>query len=432
MAPRKQMKVLPSIQSIPTVSQVLTTASVASTASAASTQLPARALDQVVNQTPTVNAPVRSSHYESKRYPNAIIYVRVSSPSQAVGFSVSLDSQEDECRRFCSHMGMTVVRAYRDVGSGRKQNKNLELALQDLDATTCLVVFKICRFARNLPLGLDMVKQLRSKGSTIYSATEQFHLVAKSGNTTAFGQHMLNTLLATAAFESEQIGERVKQSYTYRKAIGSETRAAPFGMEVQNSTIINDEGYEINFRKFVPCQHERNVLKLIYMLATSGSRLVDINSMLRSLTTNPTFDPLVLENNGHQDTHTDGTLGYACIAGVLNMYGIMRRTNQWSPMAISKIINARLDEQQTHQTPAPPAPPVPVLAAVHSIQPSHPVPAQPLQPLQSQQSRQLRSPAPAPVSRQDTRRRQSHRQKRPQQETPDTLSEYSSTDMDEE
>ena len=61
------------------------------------------------------------------RTANAIIYVRVSDPTQVSG--TSLEFQEQECSKYCERSGMEVAAVFREEGESAKDlslNNRLE------------------------------------------------------------------------------------------------------------------------------------------------------------------------------------------------------------------------------------------------------------------------------------------------------------------
>lgn len=95
----------------------------------------------------------------------AAVYVRASSDEQARGYS--LDGQVREVRAYCEAQGYRVVRLYKDVGSGRKLERDafqtmIHHGLQGKFDT--VVVWRRDRFGRDVVHNTVMERELRRAG----------------------------------------------------------------------------------------------------------------------------------------------------------------------------------------------------------------------------------------------------------------------------
>ena len=105
-----------------------------------------------------------------------IVYTRVSSDEQVKG--TSLESQEEQCRRYCEQKGIEVVGLFRDEGESAKTIKRTEFlrALEFLRVNKgkieAFVVLRLDRFARNAEDHFAVRKILTDYGVALHSVTE--------------------------------------------------------------------------------------------------------------------------------------------------------------------------------------------------------------------------------------------------------------------
>src|SRR6266508_6142908 len=137
-----------------------------------------------------------------------VLYLRVSSPKQVKG--VSLEDQEQHGRAHAARMGWTLTRSYIEPGrSAFTEDLTKRVALQELLADArqrrfdVVLVFKLNRFARNVPAQYAVAAELERYGVAIVSATEAFE------RKTAAGKLTFGMLAVIAQFDSDQQSERV-------------------------------------------------------------------------------------------------------------------------------------------------------------------------------------------------------------------------------
>lgn len=254
----------------------------------------------------------------SAQLTDAIIYLRVSSKQQAAGFSVSLNAQEQTCRDYCQQNGLRVVSVHSDVGSGRLPMKlpGLKKAVKELNSSTALVVYKVCRFSRNARDGLLLSDAIHKAGSTIVSATEPFNA------RTVSGRHTFTILLASAEHESGMIGERVRSAVAYKKSLGSQFGCAPYG----KSAVMNSA---LRIRQFVSCKKEGDIVRFISKCRVPRTRVATLNSLLRSIAEAPGSMEVVDQKEQPKDAISDA-LSYTNIADLLNEFGVLKRGRPWT------------------------------------------------------------------------------------------------------
>jgi site-specific DNA recombinase len=99
----------------------------------------------------------------------AVAYVRVSSDEQVEG--LSLESQEDEIRRWCARKGFDLVAIFRDEGeSAYTDDMTTRPGFRDLIdrlpvlMPTVVVVFSVDRWARSLVVASESFRRVSALG----------------------------------------------------------------------------------------------------------------------------------------------------------------------------------------------------------------------------------------------------------------------------
>lgn len=170
----------------------------------------------------------------------AVIYIRVSDPSQIEGHS--LETQEKICRDYIKSKGYEVVKTFREEGESAK-HVYTRTQLSDLirycsdkkNNISYLVVYKMDRLSRNMSEGLQLIAQLASYGVFVYSATEQF-----GGD--AAGTFLKNVLMAAAQYDNETKGEKVRDNMKASFRDGFWPFKCPIGYKRQFKTKEENKG----------------------------------------------------------------------------------------------------------------------------------------------------------------------------------------------
>ena len=143
----------------------------------------------------------------SKDIKKCAVYLRVEGEHLSDG-RLSLDKQEARCRAFCEAQDIQVSdeNIYRDIASGSQADRpGLQAMLKAVKnhEFETVVVYKIDRLARKLPLFTNITKELSDV--ELRSATEPI----ETG--TPMGKTMLNMLASFSALERETIRQRTDQ-----------------------------------------------------------------------------------------------------------------------------------------------------------------------------------------------------------------------------
>ena len=135
----------------------------------------------------------------------AVIYVRVSTDTQAQQ-GTSLDSQEQDLRRYCASNGITVSALHRDAGESAKtaDRPGLQAALLAAKGRDFFIVHKLDRLARNTADGLAIRAALRKHGCELVSVTEP-------AGSDPVGEMVGTVLMAVAQFDNQLRAARSKR-----------------------------------------------------------------------------------------------------------------------------------------------------------------------------------------------------------------------------
>lgn len=156
----------------------------------------------------------------------ALIYKRVSDPKQMIG--LSLDVQEERCRRWAKENGYEVVGVYEDGGKsgtktvGRQGLEDLLVRCEQKDIDVVLTI-DTDRFARNELDHYILKDELRKLGTKIIAVNQPMI------DDSAEGMLMENTLIGINAFYSRLTGRKVRKSLEKKWDEGVYPSWAPLG-----------------------------------------------------------------------------------------------------------------------------------------------------------------------------------------------------------
>lgn len=163
-----------------------------------------------------------------------VIYARISTEKQEDG--VSLDSQEERCRKYAEYKGLEVKQVFREVKSGKSLSKRRKLleALEMLQKGDTLVVAALSRLARNTKETFQIVDKLEQKGCFLVSITEDYD------TKTPIGKLVFTILAALSEMESSQTSERVKAGIRHKKDHGEDLGRPPYGKMYVNKVLVQN------------------------------------------------------------------------------------------------------------------------------------------------------------------------------------------------
>lgn len=204
----------------------------------------------------------------------AYVYTRVSTPKQGqyLAGHTSLETQKRECEEWVKEKYPEAdIVYYQDTHSARDTSKlmNLNVLLRKVRSGDVVLFYNVSRFARNLSQALNILCKLDKKDVKWVFVNDGL----ESDKLTAAKRHQLNIGLSNSQFESDQLSERVKKAFEYKRKIGSQLGRAPFGYKAQ---------FDNGVRKFVKDEMEQDILKYIKKEVTSYATF-DLDSMSKAL-----------------------------------------------------------------------------------------------------------------------------------------------------
>jgi len=158
----------------------------------------------------------------------AAIYARVSSPNQAMGYS--LDEQARRCRERCDLMGWKVRYIFRENCSGANTDRpKFQMMMENAKegAFDVLVFWKLDRFCRSLVDVVNIQRGLGEYGVSLHSVTEQID------TTTPFGKFNFRNVASASELERDLIKERAKMGmYALAMKHKWPNRQPPLGYDI--------------------------------------------------------------------------------------------------------------------------------------------------------------------------------------------------------
>jgi DNA invertase Pin-like site-specific DNA recombinase len=186
----------------------------------------------------------------------------------------SLDAQREACEAYIASQkaeGWVLVRDRYDDGgvSGATLERTaLRRLLADIEArlVDMVVVYKIDRLSRSLMDFAKLVEVFERNSVTFVSITQSFN------TTTSMGRLTLNMLLSFAQFESEVIGERIRDKVAASRRKGMWMGGfVPLGYQVRDrKLVIHKAEAALVHRIFQQFVQLRSLTKLTTMLREEG------------------------------------------------------------------------------------------------------------------------------------------------------------------
>jgi DNA invertase Pin-like site-specific DNA recombinase len=262
----------------------------------------------------------------------AIIYIRVSTQQQG------LDAQKFICENFCDDNNLNIIKYYIEKCSAYKSNTQKELnRLIEENKNVLLIVASIDRFSRNIQQADDYIKKLEEKNIIIYSIKENLKM------DTAHNKYTLRNYINMAQYESELIGERIKNNIKYKKLNNLHIGKVPYGYKIENKKIVKDLT-EQSIIKFILSNYKKE--------KTSNELTEQLYELLKTLNYDQSyFVPLIftLEDNEYEyyqyRNRDKFPITAQMLVNILDDYDIKKKNKPWTKSAIQSLYkNTTLNE----------------------------------------------------------------------------------------
>lgn len=186
----------------------------------------------------------------------AVIYIRESTKFQ------DPDTQEKECRAYCKENDFQIVKTYRDIASGKKNDrKGFLQMLDDLDEDRfdVLVLWELSRSTRDFITYKTLLDTLNQNNKELHSLQEG--ILTQDDIDVEFSNDIRALI---NAHERKRVGRRIKFRKNFKTREGYWTNGqAPFGYKLDNGVLIPDE-------------EEAPVVKEIFELFIAGATIREI------------------------------------------------------------------------------------------------------------------------------------------------------------
>ena len=164
----------------------------------------------------------------------AVIYIRESTKFQ------DPDTQEKECRAYCKENNFQIIKTYRDIASGKKNDRKgfLEM-LDDLDEDKfdILVLWELSRSTRDFITYKTLLDTLNQNNKELHSLQEG--ILTQDDIDVEFSNDIRALI---NVHERKRVGRRIKFRKNFKTREGYWTNGqAPFGYKLENGILIPHE-----------------------------------------------------------------------------------------------------------------------------------------------------------------------------------------------
>jgi DNA invertase Pin-like site-specific DNA recombinase len=182
------------------------------------------------------------------------IYCRVSSKEQSKYDEgrTSLQVQEKELSVFCDANGVNVSKVVKEVYSAKNMNrmKGLQYLLGIASRGQTIYVYDVSRFSRNIHHALNVLEELKDKGVSVVSITE--NITYSDINS----RNQFRLQLCASNYVSDTISQKVKASIKFRRERGDYIGNTKFGF----TTVVQKK---TNVRYMVENKEEMRIIEFI-------------------------------------------------------------------------------------------------------------------------------------------------------------------------
>lgn len=260
---------------------------------------------------------------------NTIIYCRVSTQGQ------ELPAQVHACQEYCYLNGYNIIEIVTEKGSAFAANQPKLNKIVTTKKNVNLLVYSIDRFSRNVQSCDTMITHIERNNINLKCVKENINL------STALGKHNFRNVVSLAQYESELIGERVKNNIRYKRQNDLHVGQAPYGFSINKETKKLERNVE-----------EQHVVAFVRNCLNKQEKLYVVNTkllaLMQKLNRANDYVPIEITDEDkefayyvYKDTDTV-SMNLKVICEIFNDYLILRRGKAWNRTSLKKIVSIEL------------------------------------------------------------------------------------------
>lgn len=265
---------------------------------------------------------------------NNIAYIRVSTKEQNNG--LSKETQKNNINNYANANNLHISNMVEDTGTAYNKKSNLLLDLISNNKNTNIIVYRVDRFSRNLSFANDYFSIMKNNKNNLISVYEKLNSIYIPDK-----KNIMHHIIS-AQFESEILGNRIKESIKTRKRKGSYIGNPPYGKKIIK---IN------NIRKCINNKKEIEIINFINDFKSCLFSSRDLTKKIKKITNNNQDRIEFLDKDGYEIDYItkSSNINYQDIADLLNSYDIDKRNNKWTKNSFNKLIDNNCQLNNFHK-----------------------------------------------------------------------------------
>ena len=255
---------------------------------------------------------------------NNIGYIRVSTKEQNNG--LSKETQRNNIINYANSNNLHISNIVEDTGTAYNKKSNILIDLITNNTHTNILVSRVDRFSRNVSYANDYFNIMKKNNNNLIAINEKVNSIYIPDK-----QNIMNYIIS-AQFESEILGNRIKESIKTRKSNGSFIGNPPYGKKIIK---VN------NKRKCTDNKKEREIINFINDFKSCLFSSTQLTKKLKKITNNNISRIEFLDKNGFEIDYITkpSNINNQDIANLLNSYNIYKRNNKWTKNSFCKLID---------------------------------------------------------------------------------------------
>jgi hypothetical protein len=247
------------------------------------------------------------------------IHCRVSSHAQGqFGKNVSLEQQEEACRKYACDKKIKIVSINKSIQSARNGINSLISASIEQTRYKNFIFYSVDRMSRSSK-SLNFLKSIKIK-TTLHFVRENFTYPPNNVK--------LKYYLSEAEKESNLISKRIKDVFEYEKNAGvTRRKIAPFGYNITrqgHKNVLTENKTEMATLRFIMfCKENKNIM---------ADEVNDLLSLVWVANGNikSKFESVIFLDNQWMQINKKDEFSNKCVAELLNEYTIKHRQRRWT------------------------------------------------------------------------------------------------------